>query len=76
MGNGFFPVLVAVRAIDLSKQKNCGDATITANMKGATSACMAGCFKFILLKAVLGMLRSGIGRIDCSDALIERGFGR
>ena len=44
---------IAVRAISLSKQKNGGDSSIAANMKGTARACMAGHFEFILMKAVI-----------------------
>jgi hypothetical protein len=49
-------MLIAVRAIGLSQQKNGGDSAIAANMKGTTPVCMTGCFKFVLMPTMIGIV--------------------
>jgi hypothetical protein len=50
-------MFIAMSAIGLGKNKSGGKPSIATNMKSTTPACMAVCFKFILMTTVIGIIR-------------------
>ncbi|HEY8160309.1 MAG TPA: hypothetical protein VIF10_16575 [Methylobacter sp.] len=51
-------MFIAMRAIGLGKYKSGGESSIATNMKSTAPACMAVCFKFILMATVIGIIRT------------------
>jgi len=55
-GKRTFPNAHSGTRYRLESVKNGGDSAIAANMKGATPACMTGCFKFVLMPTMIGII--------------------
>ncbi|MGZ5018146.1 MAG: hypothetical protein ACXV8U_20455 [Methylobacter sp.] len=51
-------MFIVMRAMGLGKYKSSGKSSIAANMKSTAPACMAVCFKFILMTTVIGIIRT------------------